>query len=535
MRIRRHPTLRTAVLPLALVCAGTGCADTGYMAGDAGATATVDATGGYAGDDDDDYVYTNNDTGVPTAPETESDFLALPPAQTEKYVFVANPDRDTVTRVNVRTLEVLTTSVGRDPDIVLTTPDYRTAAVFNRGEDSVSVVDASTLEVTTVEVREDFNQMRMSPDGQWVALFHDIANERPDDPPPQGLQSFNEASFVNLTTYEHFPMAVGFNPRMVRYTPDGTTAVIVSDAYLAVVDLTRDVLLPQLIELTPDLLDPPEAVEVVLAPDGTFAFVRQFGADEVLVVDLLSRTVEPIPVGSNPTDLDLTPSGEEAVVVSRDDRELWVLETADPYLPPKVIDLPDDLFLGSLIFDPTGEQAIVYTTATLTDRFATWDLDTDEVRTRALIKPVTGMAITPTGESMLAFHTEEDAPDAEPSPFTDSWALSIFALDDFRSNPLKLPAEPTGYANARDGKRGYFIMEGQPYLEVLDYVTLLPEEIELKSEPVYVGVLPPLEGSTDEPPAWVSQDHPLGRISFFEPATETLETITGFELNSAIE
>ena len=504
------------------------------LAGGTGDTATRGAST-WTGDDDDDDAHDWSTTTAPTAPEVERDFLALPPAQTEKYVFVANPDRNTVTRVNVRTLEVLTTSVGRDPDIVLTTPDYRTAAVFNRGDDSVSVVDAGTLTVETVEVREDFNQMRMSPDGAWVALFHDIANERDDDPPAQGLQSFNEASFVNLSTRDHFPMAVGFNPRMVRYTPDSTTAVIVSDAYLAVVDLTQDVLLPQLIELTPDLLDPPEAEEVVLAPDGGFAFVRQFGTDEVLVVDLLARTVEPVPVGPNPTDLDLSPSGDQAVVVSRDARQLWVLDTADPYLPPKVVDLPPELYLGSLLFDPTGQQAVIYTTSTPTDRFVTWDVATDEVRTRALIKPVTGMAITPTGESMLAFHTQEDAPEADPSPFSDSWALSIFSLDDFRSNPLKLPAEPTGYANSRDGRRGYFIMEDQPYLEVLDYVTLLPDEIELKSNPVYVGVLPPLEGDTDEPPAWVSQDHDLGRISFYEPSSDTLETITGFELNSAIE
>ena len=78
-------------------------------------------------------------------------------------------------------------------------------------------------------------------------------------------------------------------------------------------------------------------------------------------------------------------------------------------------------------------------------------------------------------------------------------------------------------------------MEGQPFLEVLDYVTLLPDEIPLKSDPVYVGVLPPLDGSGEEPPAWVSQDHELGRISFYEPETGTLETITGFELNAAIE
>ncbi len=525
--------MRTTPLPLAAAAALlAACSSADFGASYADATSSTDgvaSTGGYSNGDDDD------DPGTYTLPpETESDFLALPPAQTEKYVFVANPDRDTVTRVNVRTLEVLTTGVGRDPDIVLTTPDFATAAVYNRGDDSVSIVDAATLDVVDVPVRDDLNQMQMSPDGTWVALFHDIANERDDDPPAQGLESFNEASFVNLLTAEHFPMAVGFNPRMVRYTPDSHLAVIVSDAYLAVVDLDSTPLLPQLIELTPGVLDPPRAEEVVLAPDGSFAFVRQFGTDEVLVVDLAARTVDPVPVGSNPTDLDLSPGGGQAVVVARDARQLWILDTADPFAPPGVLDLPKDLPLGSLLFDPTGDQAVIYTTAGLIDRYVTWDLATDELTTRALIKPVTGMAITPTGNSMLAFHTFEDAPGAALSPFSGSWALTIFSLDDFRTNPLKLPGEPIGYANANDGLRGYFIMEDQPFLEVLDYVTMLPDEIVLKSKPVYVGVLPPLDGQT-EPPAWVSQDHELGRISFYEPETETVETITGFELNSAIE
>jgi DNA-binding beta-propeller fold protein YncE len=521
-------------LPLVAAALLAGCSAADYSADEAYPSSTSGAwadTG--LGIVDDDASFPTDTYTLP--PEAESDFLALPPAQTDKYVFVANPDRDTVTRVNVRTLDVLTTEVGRDPDIALTTPDYRTAAVFNRGDDSVSIVDAGTLDVVDVPVRDDLNQMVMSPDGSWVTLFHDIANERPDDPAPQGIESFNEASFVHLPTGEHYPMAVGFNPRMVRYTPDSHLAVIVSDAYLAVVDLDDTPLLPQLIELAPGVLEPPSAEEVVLAPDGSFAFVRQFGTDEVLVVDLAARTVDAVPVGANPTDLDLSPGGAEAVVVARDAKELWILDTVDPFAAPRVLPLPKDLPLGSVLFDPTGDQAIVYTTAFLTDRYVTWDLASDTLTTRALVKPVTGMAITPTGDSLLAFHTYDDALGAAPSPFTDSWALTITSLSDFRTNPLKLPGEPIGYANSGDGRRGYFIMEDQPYLEVLDYVTMLPDEIVLRSNPVYVGVLPPLDDSSDEPPAWVSQDHELGRISFYDPESASLETITGFELNSAIE
>jgi hypothetical protein len=44
-----------------------------------------------------------------------------------------------------------------------------------------------------------------------------------------------------------------------------------------------------------------------------------------------------------------------------------------------------------------------------------------------------------------------------------------------------------------------------------------------------VGVLP------GQSVAWASQAHELGRLSFYDPDSTTLDTITGFELNSDIE
>jgi len=53
---------------------------------------------------------------------------------------------------------------------------------------------------------------------------------------------------------------------------------------------------------------------------------------------------------------------------------------------------------------------------------------------------------------------------------------------------------------------------------------------------VWVGVMPDLDPTDGmEPPAWVSQQHPLGRISFYDADADVLETLTGFELNAAIE
>lgn len=477
----------------------------------------------------------SDSTDTTRPPEEEEERRMLVPAQTDAYVFVANPDLDTVTRVNVRTLRVDTTPVGTRPEIVLTTADYRKAVVFNEGDDTVSVIDADTLHQDVIEVRDNLNQMVLSPDGRWAVLWHSAAAESPDDPAPDGILSFNEVSFVDIESSMHYPMAVGFDPRMVRFTPDMMLAVVVSDAYLATIDLTLTPLLPELTELMPGVLDPPEAEEVVLSPDGRYAWVRQFGAQELLVVDLASRTVEAVAAGDNPTDLDLSPDGSEAVAVARGSAELYVFSSESPFLDPRVVALPADGSYGSLLFDPTGEKGILYTTASLMERFGVWESATDSVIERPLVKPVDAIDVTPTGGSLLVFHTLQDGPNTDPT-FAGEPALTLVDLDDLRSNPLLLPEEPTAWATSTTGRLGYFIMEGAPYLEVLDFVTLLPEEYELASPPIFLGALPDLAPDDgDEPPAWVSQQHPLGRISFFDPDDASLETLTGFELNSGIE
>ena len=520
------------------VCIAVALATTGCAASD------LSASGPSFGFADTGYAYTGTntspappagDTTTTAPPEQEDDFRLLPPAQTDAYVFVANPDRNTVTRVNVATLAVDTVSVGANPEIVLTTGDYRQAVVFNRGSDSVTLIDATTLDKRTVDIRENFNDMVLSPDGAYAVLWHNQARVGPDDPIPDGIQSFNETSFVNLQTGEHFPMAVGFNPRAVWFTPDGSLAVVVADAYLATVDLTVSNPSPDLIELVPDVLSAPRAEEVIVAPDGSFAWVRQFGATELLVVDLVSGEVTTRPAGDNPTDLDLSADGTEAIAVARGSGELYRYAADDPFAPPQVVPLPPNSPYGSLLINPSGNTGILYTNSSLTEQYGVWDIDQGEVRVRDLVKPVDGMAISPTGESLLIFHTYQDGADTEPL-FSKSWALTLVEMSSLRENPLLLPDEITAYANSTDGRFGFFVMRFQPYLEVLDYNNLLHTEYELRSQPVFLGVLPDLvPDDGDGPPAWVSQEHELGRISFYDPDDQSIETLTGFELNSEVE
>ncbi len=462
--------------------------------------------------------------------ETEEDFLMLPPATTDRYVFVANPERDTLTRVAVPSLEVITVGVGNHPAAVVTSPDYAKAVSFNADSNDVSVVDADSLDVVDVPVRANLNAMSMSPDGRWVVVFHDadLDDEELDD--EGGAQSFNEISLVDTDSFEDFPMVVGANPRQVQYTEASDTAIVVSDQYLALIDLTASTPEPSMVQIAEDLLDAPKAEELEIAPDGSYAFVRQYGASEIVVIDLTTYDVDRVPVGYNPTDLDITPDGSKAVVVSRGDSELWLLDTSDPFGIPEVVELPTSFVLGSLNLLPDGSGGVLYTTAVLQDRYATWEVSSGDVDVRSLVKPVDTLSISPTGETLLVFHTQEDVEDADPEgTFYDRWALSMIDLDDFRSNPLTLESEPLEYANSLDGAHGYFVQDGVNSMVRLDYDTLLYEEIDLKSQPEHVGVLP------DTSYAWVSQEHDLGRISFYDADNESLETITGFELNSEIE
>lgn len=531
-----HQLSSTHLIGMGLVGLLVGCSDYAIDRGyESAAEYYGDAdTGTYMGPEDEGNWGggSENDADDGYEPEVEDDFLSLQPASTNVYVFVANPNRNTVSRINVDDLSVLTAEVGVDPSVVETTEDYTMAVTFNSGSDSISIINSSTLEVTEIEVRDNFNQMKMSPDGNWVICYHDA--DADDASGAGGAQSFNEVSLVNLSTHEHTPMVVGFNPRDVQFSEDSSMAVVVSDAYLAVIDLLEITPSPNRIQISEDLIDPPLAEEVLLVPDGSYAFVRQFGATELVVVDILAELVDWVEVGANPTDIDVTPDGSQAVAVARGSNELWIYDLADPYAIPEVVEFPEDEVFGSVLMSPDGTKGLLYSTASGQARFASWDrtaLDPIEsVEVRSLVKPVSSMAVSPTGGTALVFHDKSNGEDVDSSsPFYGEHALTMIDLSDFFSNPLLLPAEPTGYANTEDGETGFFVMDGEPYLEVLHYDSLLYDEVELKSEPVHLGVLP--ETRT----AYISQDHDLGRISFYDVDDANLETITGFELNAGIQ
>ena len=459
--------------------------------------------------------------------EEETTLLGLRPATTAEYVFVANAERDTVTRIAVPSLDVITTPVGVGPSVVITSADYTRAVTFNEGSDSVSIIEADTLAVTEVEVRDNLNAMAMSPDGRWVVCYHNLDAE--GEPDFSGAISYSEISIVDLQAQTHHEAVVGMFPHDVQFTDDSATAVVVSDDYLAVIDLSSGEPVTSRVALSADTVDPPAAEEVLLDPAGQYAFVRQYGVDSLVLVDLPALATAPLTVGANPTDMDLSPDGGAAVVVARGDNQLWTYDLTDPTGQPQVALMPDGEIFGQLQLTPDGSRGLLYSTATGASRYGLWDRQSGEISVVGLVKPIASLSVSPDGTTALIFHTLDNGDTDPGSVFYNHHALTLVDLSDQFANPIRLEAEPIAVDNAADGQTGFVILEGEPGLQVLHYDTLIHDQLDLPSSPVFLGVLP----ETDT--AYISQEHALGRISFFDASEERMQTITGFELNSSIE
>ena len=62
-------------------------------------------------------------------------------------------------------------------------------------------------------------------------------------------------------------------------------AVVISDDYLTALDFSTGEPVPRRIAIADDLINPPKAEEVLLDPEGRYAIVRQYGVNDLVLVD----------------------------------------------------------------------------------------------------------------------------------------------------------------------------------------------------------------------------------------------------------
>jgi DNA-binding beta-propeller fold protein YncE len=510
-----------------------GCADNTLMSRSPGADASE-----YAGDDDDradgddDAAPGANDEADGEAPdENEQDTFTTRPRSTDVFVFIANPSRDTVSKINAATRTIETIDVGDEPVQVVVSGDYQRAVAFNRGDDSVSIIDVNTNNVAELRVREDMNWIEMSPDGRWVLAWFNA--QAPDaDWYTDGVRSYTEVSFVDTMNLQVQSFSVGFNPKGVRFTADSSEAVVYSDGFLTVADLDAEPIALSLVDLGEDPVTPDVARTLEVLPDGAWAYVLYPQADKLKAVDMLSKEVHHLDAGLGPQDIDLTPD-DRLAVVARDSHEVRLFDALHPLAIPEIVATPEDYHMGQLLLTPGGDQGLLFTNSYAENQITVWDLATGAMEVHGLVKPVDNVSISPDGRSALVLHALWDAEDGDPL-FAGRHALTVVDLQSWLMNPVQLAAQPKDWTTSEDGRYSLFIMEGNRNVGVVDYATRLVDDLIVPSQPVFLGIMPGAD-SVEETLGWVSQEHELGRISFVHPWEGAVETVTGFELNSDID
>jgi DNA-binding beta-propeller fold protein YncE len=462
-----------------------------------------------------------------------------PPASGNRYVYVPLTDLDTVARVDSETLDVESLVVGDRPTVLVTAPGQDLAVVLNTGSDSVSILrtEAGVDRVVTLPTPPHFNRLVVGPLGMFAVSYFVL-----ESPDTQGIGSFQDVSVIRLAENQEevLNVSVGFRPRAVTFAPDESAAYVITEDGVSILDLagaTGGFIAPTVpVSANPFVEGIPD--EVVVMPDGSYAFARWQSMSMVRAVNLQTADSTDTPLGAPPTDIDLTAAGDRLVSVIRARSEIVIMDVPGDIGDASALDTLDctPLNIGSAVLTEDGEHAIVFTNAVNEKAISVVELATGNKQTAMLRKGVRTLAIAPDGTIALILHNKIPG---DPSPLDDfetqldkRYGFSLFNLDTLFAKLQITDADPGAFAFVPDSSAAYLIVADpdQNLREVLklNLQNLIVSSYLVGSHPVEIGSVL----GTNR--IYVSQDHPMGRISFINVGTGELRTVTGFQLNSQI-
>ena len=477
------------------------------------------------------------DGGIIEPPEVEEEFT--PPASGERYVYVALTEGDMVARVDSVNLDVTTIEVGGRPTILRTAPGRDLAVVINSSSDSVSIIrtEDGADTVKTLNTPPHYNRLAIDPEGEYAVAHFEL--EQPD---MQGIGSFQDVSVIRLEKGREavFNVSVGFRPRQVVFSPDGDMVYVITEDGISVLDLQgmNAGFVAPTVPVSFDPLGEGMPSEVLIGPDGLYAFARWSNIPMVRAIDMLTWELIDTPLSAPPTDIDLSPEGQRLVAVSRSVSEVAVMEVPDDIGDASALLLIDcsPSIVGSSIILPGGEEALVYTNAYNDKSIHLLNLLTGEKRSALLRKGIRNLSISPDGSTALVLHNKIPG---DPQPGDDfetqldkRFGFSLLRVDNLFAKLQITEADPGSFAYMPNSEAAYLIL-ADPWIALrsvleLNLINFIVSEYTVSSHPEEIGVVPGTQR------LYVSQDHPMGRISFINTINGEMRTVTGFRLNSQI-
>lgn len=489
--------------------------------------------------------------GGMTTPPPEIEYDLGEPISSNRYIYVAMTEQDELARIDGQTLAVTSTGVGKSPRIVQTIPGSDGAVVLDSINGTATVVrpNGETDNIRVLATLQNLNRLDIDPSGRFAVVWFDLTKHL-QEIGIGGVGSFQDVTVIALQegVERAVNLTVGFRPREVQFNANGTRAYVITQDGVSVIDLgwatTNG---PSIVPPIPvsDPAFPPESVEVNVVSTGYYAAVRQIGDPNLRVVDVGGPDpgqAFTIPLASPATDIDLSPDGAKVYAVSREAKQLTIVDVPGDAHDPTGVETVDltDATVGSLVLSKDGTRGLMYTNATDDERITLLRLDEAgyPFETWPLKKSIRTVGISPDATSAIVLHAKEFG-DPETANTVDEYIDRSYgySLVDLASGFAKLqvtPVDPGPFSYAMDGSKAYVALDGGDAvtavraLQVVNTTTGVVTTKPLGSPPSAVGILP---GAGE---AFAAQRHPLGRVTFVDLATDAVRTITGFDLNSNI-
>jgi hypothetical protein len=448
-------------------------------------------------------------------------------------VWVANPVSGRVAYINASTLDVRTVNAGDGPTYLAAVPNAEdTAVVLNVLSDDATLLKANGANVTSTmfKTAHGMNAWAISPDGHWAVAWTD-ARQVPNATQTEGFQ---DITVIDLTAkVAPVVLAIGYRPISVGFTTSGTHAWAVTQDGVDIIDVTPvgGPALVKNVAISDDPQEDPGTRDVSVTPDGTYALVRRDGSPDITAVSLILDQRTNIALGGNVTDLDLSDKGDRAVAVVRDTGTVSILPIPGAIANASTIVNVSvtGATVGSVSLSPGGSTGLLYTNAIASQRLDVLDMTLASPTTRPvkLYSPVLGVFSSPNGQDAVVVHQ---------ASATDAAGDLAFSLVPIASAlPAKIvstKAKP--FAVGFDAASGHAVVAEKDDtakiygVYVAKFPELMVDRYDLASPPIAVGVV---DGAGR---AFVSQNHPDGRITFIDLTSGEARTLTGFELAARV-
>ena len=365
------------------------------------------------------------------------------------------------------------------------------------------------------------NAMTLTPDGNTAVAYLDDDQQINNATGP--LVDLSEILLIDLEDGQTSSISVGFMPRKVLFTRDGTRAVVMSRSTVVVVDIDERVVdIEYPLTLDADIeIDPAAAV---LSPDDRYVMIAIDGTQDLYKLDLEVVSIDMEGLEGIPSDMATDHNFEQTVVVYGDRPQVDLITEHD-FIDRTSLEIDDPATDIAM----TDTQAVLFNTSVRDVRdIVRVDLENQETVEYVASNPVHSLQVTPDGDYAVAILRPENTYDYGSGgldQYQDNrWGLAVADLLSDNIVSLVLESQPVGLEviQKEDGAFALLLLEG---LDSLIQVNL--------AEPgnyAQLDLPAPAAGIDASPTGGFTIAHvsALGQISFLDPATGDIRTTSGF-------